>query len=141
MSKTRHSNILSHNNTMKAACLGLALCIIINCASALTTLNSTTLSNLTNVPVVNGTRPGQPIAPPSYMVDNTQNRHGAAPDRYAAQLEMPVSFGSLNHSSLPIAPRQSSSYWLANMQHGQVSFSRHLQWAISKHRRPVEWLY
>lgn len=71
------------------------------------------------------TAPGPPIPPPSYMVDNSGNHFGAAPDGYEPHIETPAASPVIEYNvTIPghLESRQSTSFWLANMKHGQARF-------------------
>lgn len=103
--------------------LSLVLSLVIRCSSAAVITNSNSSTPMKH------TAPGPPIPPPSYMVDNSDNHFGAAPDGYEPHIEMPAASPVLEHNlTIPLGhleSRQSTSYWLANMKHGQARFSLH----------------
>jgi hypothetical protein len=74
---------------------------------------------------------GPPLPAPTYMVNNQGNTHHAAPDK--GTQNGPVLPPAASHSNSTGGPHgkklatRSTSYWLANMVHGQVLHPQLLQ--------------
>jgi hypothetical protein len=81
------------------------------------------------------------IPPPAYMVDQEGNTFGTAPDHETRNgpvlSESNATSGSIHTFTLLAETAQAqTSYWLANMEHGQVSFL-HPKYSFSQDRTRI----